>query len=175
MSVELGTSRRASRDPSTDRDVDGGTAKVFDVLTTVAIVAGVASSLLVTSLTVRPRAASLAVGVGALVCGLVVSWMARSHLGRFHRARLTIHADHELVTTGPYGFIRHPLYCATMLVFVGLGALLGNWLGIAVLVALPLVAIVRRIRVEEAALLQQFGDEYRRIMADTARLVPFIW
>ena len=87
---------------------------------------------------------------------------------------LTVHADHELVETGPYQRVRHPLYTATIGVFVGIGAVLGNWISLA-LAGLPTLALVHRIHVEEDMLVKAIGTDYLRYRERTARLVPGVW
>ena len=74
---------------------------------------------------------------------------------------LTIHSDHSLVESGPYQHVRHPLYAATIGVFVGIGAVLGNWfiLGLA---GLPTLALIHRIKIEEDMLLKALGPDYLR-------------
>ena len=104
----------------------------------------------------------------------MLSASARRHLGRFHRDALTVHADHQLVETGPYRRVRHPLYTATIGVFVGIGAVLGNWISLA-LAGLPTLALIRRIHVEEDMLVKALGPDYLRYQERTARLVPGVW
>jgi protein-S-isoprenylcysteine O-methyltransferase Ste14 len=62
-----------------------------------------------------------------------------------------------------------------MVVMIGVGVALGNWLSLALCVLLPLAAYVARIRVEERALEEALGDAYRHYEEETARLVPGIW
>lgn len=104
----------------------------------------------------------------------LLSVAARRHLGRFHRDSLTIHPDHELVDSGPYRRIRHPLYAATIGVSIGLGAVLGNRVSLA-LAVVPTWAIVRRIRIEEEMLVRALGPDYVSYRRRTARLVPNVW
>jgi protein-S-isoprenylcysteine O-methyltransferase Ste14 len=179
VSVELGTSRSASREaaPSDDaceRVVDTSTSRLFDAAAATALVGGLAASLSLTKPTIRMRTGSYVAGLSLLGGAGALSVAARRHLGRFHRDSLTVHSDHELVDTGPYQRIRHPLYTATIGVFVGFGAVLGNWVSLA-LAALPTAALVHRIAVEERMLVETFGDEYVRYCARTHRLLPRIW
>ena len=104
----------------------------------------------------------------------LLSVSARQHLGRFHRNALTIHSDHSLVESGPYQRVRHPLYAATIGVFVGIGAVLGNWFSVA-LAGLPTLALIRRIHIEEDMLVKALGPDYLRYQERTARLVPGMW
>jgi len=104
----------------------------------------------------------------------LLSASARQHLGRFHRDSLTVHSDHELVDTGPYRHVRHPLYAATIGAFVGCGAVLGNWISIG-LAGLPTAALIHRIGVEEDMLVDAFGSQYVRYRERTARVLPGVW
>lgn len=71
--------------------------------------------------------------------------------------------------------MRHPIYAGAMLVMLGVGLALGNWLSLALCVLLPLAAYVARIRVEEAALEDALGDAYRQYERGKSRLVPGVW
>jgi protein-S-isoprenylcysteine O-methyltransferase Ste14 len=180
IAIEVGTSRRQPErlapDDVVEADVvqDEVTGKWFDVAALVAVGAAVPASLLLTDLTVAPRTASFAVGLGAMFAAVGLSAWARRHLGRFHRHALTAHHDHEVVITGPYRVVRHPIYTATVLAFVGIGFALGNWSSVLVLAVLPTAALVHRIRVEEQILEDRFGASYADGIPH-ARLVPGLW
>ena len=59
--------------------------------------------------------------------------------------------------------------------FVGVGVALENWLSLAVLVVVPTIGLVIRIRVEERALQEALGEPYRQFSASRARLIPKVW
>ena len=81
----------------------------------------------------------------------------------------------RVVRRGLYGVVRHPSYTGLLLRYLGFGLALANWLS-AALVFLPLLcATVYRIRVEEKALLEHFGEEYAAYAGATKRLVPGIY
>lgn len=179
LAIELGTSRRATRlaartEAPDDVVVDTTTGRMFDVAAVVAVAGGVLASLVYEATTIRQRRATFWSGAALLVsAGLVSSW-SRRHLGRFHRDALTIHGDHEVIDTGPYARIRHPLYTATITAFVGIGAVLGTWISLA-LAALPAGALIHRILVEERMLVEALADDYVTYANRTSRLVPGIW
>ncbi len=179
LSIELGTSRTASRAAankatSTERVIDTSTSHLVDAAATAAIVGGTAASRALPSGLIQARRTSFATGL-ALLCGSgALSWFARCHLGRFHRDSLTVHADHELIDTGPYRLIRHPLYSATIAAFAGIGAVLGNWASLG-LALLPTWALAHRIKVEEDMLIDALGSSYTDYRNRTKRLVPRIW
>jgi protein-S-isoprenylcysteine O-methyltransferase len=80
--------------------------------------------------------------------------------------------DHQLVTSGPYRVVRHPSYSGLLLFFAGLGIALGGWLSAAVMLVLPALGVLYRIRVEEEVLLGAFGQEYRMYMGKVGSLLP---
>lgn len=179
MSIELGTSRLASREAAvSDRAgetvMDTTTSRICDASFVVTLLGGFISSRSGFGMTVRPRRAVFVSGLVALLFSGLLSSAARRHLGRFHRDSLTVHEDHTLVDTGPYQYIRHPLYTATLLSFAGIGAVLGTYLSLA-LTALPTAALVNRIRVEEPMLVRALGVDYVAYQERTTRLVPRIW
>lgn len=79
--------------------------------------------------------------------------------------------DHQLVTTGPYRFVRHPLYSLGVVYMAGLIALTGLWPLIPAAVA-SYAVIIFRTPLEETELIARFGDEYRAYTARTGRYWP---
>jgi protein-S-isoprenylcysteine O-methyltransferase Ste14 len=79
---------------------------------------------------------------------------------------------HRLVTTGPYRWVRHPLYTTAIALFLGIGLMAANWFillwTVVAAIAVRLVVIPR----EEAQLVAAFGEDYRRYRRDTDALLP---
>ena len=61
------------------------------------------------------------IGLILFALGLIIRWIAIIHLGRFFTVNVAIAHDHQLITTGPYRFVRHPSYTGTLLIFLGFG------------------------------------------------------
>lgn len=100
-----------------------------------------------------------------------VHWVLRT-LGRNVTETVLTKERHELVTGGPYRWVRHPLYTTGLVLLVGLGLMAGSWFvlaGVVVAFALLRVVVIPR---EEGALMARFGERYRSYMAGTGRLVP---
>ena len=112
-------------------------------------------------------------GAAVTLCGLLFAVQARRWLGRNWSGTVTVKHDHELVTGGPYGIVRHPIYTGLLAAFIGSALALGEWRGL-VSVALVLVAFVRKIRLEERWMQERFGDAYRRYRQHVPALVPRI-
>src|SRR5436190_5233503 len=104
-----------------------------------------------------------AVAVAAVVLfamGLAIRWWAIVILGRFFTVDVVIEKDHELVERGPFRWVRHPSYTGVLLAFLGWAMTLWNWIAMAVVLVPILVAFLRRMNVEEAALRGALGERY---------------
>ncbi len=114
------------------------------------------------------------VGAAVLPGGVALLAWAHHHLGGSFHSLIVTKEDHVLVETGPYRYIRHPIYLAYLLNYIGGGLLAGNW----VLTVVPIVAyavlVVLRLGQEERVMISKFGDAYEAYMARTGRLVPRI-
>jgi len=115
------------------------------------------------------------IGLILFAVGLVIRWTAIIYLGRFFTVNVAIARNHELITTGPYRFIRHPSYTGTLVIFLGFGLCLLNWLSLLALFIPITIAFLWRVHVEEEALREAFGRGYERYAKSTARLVPFLY
>jgi len=124
---------------------------------------------------IRPGAAAFAVGMVILVAGLVLRGWSIMTLGEYFTGYVAVSADQPVVTAGPYRVLRHPSYTGLLLAFAGLGLTAANWVSLAGVVILPLVALLWRIHAEERALLATLGDRYRSYAAQHKRLIPLIW
>ena len=105
--------------------------------------------------------------------GLWFSVWARLHLGTNWSGTVTIKKEHELIATGPYRFVRHPIYTGLLVAFVGSAVARGDWRG-ALAVAIALLALWRKLKIEERWLALEFGDAYEAYRRRVATLVPFI-
>jgi protein-S-isoprenylcysteine O-methyltransferase Ste14 len=109
------------------------------------------------------------VGLGILCDGLIL-WVFRS-LGNSITPTVQTRAEHRLVTSGPYRYVRHPLYTVGTLFFLALALMADSWF-IALMALLALIPLTLRIPNEEAHLIAKFGEEYRTYMRTTGMLLP---
>ncbi len=116
------------------------------------------------ALTGWPGALILALGVGLRAVAFL-------HLGRFYDPAVTLHDDHQLITTGLYRYARHPLYAGSLYLFLGFPLAFSSAAGLALFFVLPVPVFAWRIRVEERALAERFGDAWR----DYARRTPALF
>ena len=96
-------------------------------------------------------------------------------LAAYFTYQVEIQADHRLVEEGLYQRIRHPGYLGQLLVFLGVGLALANWLSIVGLLVPVTVGFVWRIRVEEAALRVRFAERFDGYCRRTRRLIPWLY
>jgi protein-S-isoprenylcysteine O-methyltransferase Ste14 len=113
------------------------------------------------------------IGAAITAAGLGFSAWARVHLGRNWSATVTVKQDHELIRTGPYAIVRHPIYTGLLSGFIGTALAIGQWRGV-VAVAIVLVAFWRKLQLEERWMSETFGEDYRRYRARTKALIPFL-
>jgi protein-S-isoprenylcysteine O-methyltransferase Ste14 len=114
-------------------------------------------------------------GFAFYVSGLALRWYSIVYLGRFFTVDVAIAADHKVVDTGPYRWVRHPSYTGALLAFLGFGLCLGNVLSALLLFGPIATVFLHRVRVEEAALQSSLGAAYTRYMQHTHRLIPFVY
>lgn len=112
------------------------------------------------------------VGLVLMAVGIGIRWWAIIVLGRFFTPDVRVRSDQAVVDRGPYQWVRHPSYSGLIVVFVGLGLALGNWLSLALLVVVPGIGLAVRIKAEERALLASLGEPYRQFCASRPRLFP---
>jgi protein-S-isoprenylcysteine O-methyltransferase Ste14 len=159
----------------TKADLDRGSLAAFDVSGVLSIPAGI-----VLGFTDYGRLAAFepyvaTAGLLLLVAGTALRWAAIRALWRYFTVNVSILEGQRVVRQGLYGMVRHPSYTGLLLRYLGFGLAFANWLS-AALIFLPLLcATVYRIRVEEQALREHFGEEYAAYASVTKRLVPGIY
>jgi protein-S-isoprenylcysteine O-methyltransferase Ste14 len=115
------------------------------------------------------------VALAFVLYGVAFRWNAILTLGSFFTTNVAIRRDHRLVRHGIYSVLRHPSYTGTLLIMAGIALSTNNWIN-AALVLLPCTAaLLHRIQIEEAALLEAFGQEYRSFCKSTSRLLPGLY
>ena len=118
---------------------------------------------------------SVVVKIGAVLCilGIAFAIWARFHLGKNWSSHPALKENHEMVTSGPYRFIRHPIYTGILLAELGTGLAVGYiWL---IPLVLGAIIFVRRVSIEEKIMMKQFPDKYSEYKKHTKALIPFVW
>lgn len=123
-----------------------------------------------------PRRFHFLVVVGVIVQAafFLLAVSARRHLGRNWSAEVRIGEGHELVRTGPYRMLRHPIYTAMLGMFVGTAIASSQYHALAA-VAILAIAYLRKTRLEENIMRETFGVEWDSYQQNTWRLVPLLF
>lgn len=108
---------------------------------------------------------------GVTLASLPLLFWIHCHLGTFWSSDLEVQEEHQLVTSGLYQWIRHPMYTALLLFYAGTSLTAANWL-----VLIPnfasIIIMLARIEKEEEMLLKKFGQEYLDYKERTGTLLP---
>ncbi|WP_378103720.1 methyltransferase family protein [Chryseobacterium sp. sg2396] len=114
-------------------------------------------------------------GVACIWIGIILRFVIIRALGKYFTVDVTIREDHKIKREGFYRYIRHPSYAFSLLTSLGLGLYLNNWLSLCLVFTVPFMAFLYRIKVEEKALIEQFGEEYLEYRRKTKKLIPFVY
>lgn len=106
--------------------------------------------------------------------GLLGAVWARMYLGRNWSGYVTYKEDQTLVTTGPYRYVRHPIYTSMILMFIGT-ILYNGSLFVSIFFIILAINFILRTRKEEEIMTRLFGEKYTNYMKRTKRLIPFIY
>jgi protein-S-isoprenylcysteine O-methyltransferase Ste14 len=113
------------------------------------------------------------IGAALTAIGIGFAIWARVNLGRNWSSRPAVKEQHELVMTGPYAYMRHPIYSGIMLAALGT-ALTSSIFGISMFIVIS-ITFTLRMNKEEQIMLELFPEQYPEYQKRTKRLVPFVW
>ena len=112
-------------------------------------------------------------GAIVMIAGLLFAVWARQHLGSNWSRSVTIKQSHDLITTGPYAVVRHPIYTGILAGFLGSAIALSQVRGF-IAFTLIFLALWMKFRMEEQWMRAQFGETYANYARHTAALVPYV-
>ena len=110
-------------------------------------------------------------GLLMVVAGLAFAIWARVHLGRNWSGTVTVKENHELIRSGPYAIVRHPIYTGLLLAILGTAIVVGEWRGLLAFCFLT-IALVLKLRREERFMEESFPDTYPSYCAQVPALIP---
>ena len=111
-------------------------------------------------------------GLALGIISLPLIWWVQWALDINFSSTLHIRDEHTLVTHGPYRWLRHPMYTTLYLHELAILLLTANWLIGGMFLLMQTIIIARRLKNEEALMVETFGDEYRSYMQQTGRFLP---
>jgi protein-S-isoprenylcysteine O-methyltransferase Ste14 len=113
-------------------------------------------------------------GFGLSLISHLLLWWSHHALGANWQPDLAIRKDHQLVTDGPYLWVRHPMYLSFILLGLGMTLVAANWAITFFILPTPIVAYMRRSKQEEDMLEEAFGEVYRDYKSRTGSFLPKI-
>jgi len=114
------------------------------------------------------------IGVALVSVGLLILFVAAGTLRMNYSSSLVIRKNHKLVTHGIYRFVRHPVYFGAGLICAGIPIYASSTLGFVLMAVLGLI-VLNRIKMEEALLIEEFGEKYKKYQKRTKKIIPFIY
>jgi protein-S-isoprenylcysteine O-methyltransferase Ste14 len=119
-----------------------------------------------------PGPLNYALGFVLLALGLAFTVWARVYLGRNWSGTVTLKEGHELIRSGPYSYVRHPIYTGLLVALLGSAVACGE---LRALIGSGVVAgaFIRKLRIEERFMREIFPGQYQRYCAQVPALVPF--
>ena len=105
---------------------------------------------------------------------VVLAWMATRHLDKQWRFEAALSEDHELITTGPYRWIRHPIYASMFGMLLATGLAKSWWPLLVAGVVLFIIGTEIRVRAEEGLLAARFGQKHATYRATTRAYIPCV-
>ena len=113
------------------------------------------------------------IGILLMLVGFAVTIWARRTLGRNWSSNVTQKENHELIQTGPYGWVRHPIYTGLLIAFLGSIIGLDEWRGVLAFLCI-LVSFIIKLRIEERFMVELFGPAYDAYRQRVGMLLPFL-
>jgi len=167
---------RRERGMTRGEDRDQGSRVVIYILTFAGIALSFAAPRLFPSARIAlPSELVFGVSMTLFWSGVVMYCWAISTLGVAFRTSVQLLADQRLITSGPYRILRHPAYTGGILILGGIGLATGNWLSVTASTVSVALAYAWRIHVEELALRERFGEEFKAHQRRTWAVIPFVW
>ncbi|HXZ41939.1 MAG TPA: isoprenylcysteine carboxylmethyltransferase family protein [Terriglobales bacterium] len=111
------------------------------------------------------------VGVVLTYLGVALAVWARYSIGQYWSGRVTLKVDHQLIQSGLYGYMRHPIYTGILVAFAGKMLVVGRWRCVAGLLV-AIFELSRKAAKEEALLASEFGSNYQQYRQRTGFLLP---
>ena len=116
----------------------------------------------------------IAVAVPLGLLSVVTSWLAVRHLDKQWRFDAALSEHHELVRSGPYAVVRHPIYAAMLAMLLSAGFLLTRWPALIAAVFFFVLGTEIRIRSEEKLLRARFGEEFAMYQRSVSAYLPLV-
>ncbi len=164
---------RKSSTETTEVQQDKNTLRLLWVVIMLAMVTGTKMGFMYPR--AEPYTALRWCGLAVFVAGFALRWSAILQLGKGFTVDVSIGKEHQLKQSGLYSFIRHPSYLGLVLEFLGYSLLINSWYPLVIINVPILLALHRRMNIEEELLVSHFGEAYTNYKKRSWRLVPYLY
>ncbi len=113
-------------------------------------------------------------GIALTSVGVAIAIWARYRIGQYWSARVTLKEGHRVIRSGPYAWVRHPIYTGMLLAAMGTAVVIGEWRGVLAAVVMWAAHSLKALR-EEKLLTTALGEEYVSYRRSTGFLFPRLW
>ena len=113
-------------------------------------------------------------GMAVAVPAVLMAWQAVAHLGRQFRLHAGLYHDHELIRTGPYAIVRHPIYASLLMMLVATCLQMTRWPWAFLALAVFVIGTEIRVRSEERLLASRFPEEFASYRRQVPAYLPFV-
>jgi protein-S-isoprenylcysteine O-methyltransferase Ste14 len=124
--------------------------------------------------TQSPGTALIALSILFLAFAGLLAWTSTRALGRHLRFEAALSPDHQLVRSGPYRLLRHPIYTSMFCLLLGTGFLIASPLRLLAATVLFVAGTEIRVRIEDGLLASRFGNEFRNYQRSVSAYIPYI-
>jgi protein-S-isoprenylcysteine O-methyltransferase Ste14 len=166
--VELKTKRNTIRGPVKENL----TLQLFMLAGTLMLVGSITEFLLRHSSLFWP---TFAAGWACALLSFGIRRRAIAALGKFWSLHVEIRDNHQFVRTGPFRWVRHPTYFSMILELICAGLILNAWVTLILAALIFIPALLMRLKLEEAALVEKFGPAYQAYQRETPAIFPYKW
>ena len=157
---------------------EGGSSRVSHMILTVAafylMFSGDVPHEFLRTRLYAPNAWTNGLGIAITAVGIAFAFWARAYLGGNWSSAVTVKVGHELVRSGPYRFVRHPIYTGMISALAGT-ALVRHQVRGVIAVVLAYLGFKIKSKLEERAMLNTFGSQYDEYSRTTGAIVPRLW
>jgi protein-S-isoprenylcysteine O-methyltransferase Ste14 len=172
---ELKIVRNAQKESRKEGSKDDGSIKIIMITQQLGMFLSIAAVWLHRGDVVpEERLAVFYAGILLMVFGSLLRRLCWKTLGEYFTGDVKAREGQPVIMIGPYRWVRHPSYTAGMMMNIGVGFALTNWISVAVILLTTIVGYIYRVRVEERALLLELGAPYAEYMRTHKRFVPYI-
>ena len=165
--------RRTVREVADEESIDRWCPILSGLIWVVGVVVSVLDVMVLRHGRYGPTAVGIA-GVAFLLAGSGLYAVARRTLGIFFSEAVRITSEHKLITSGPYQFVRHPIYLGEILYGLSIPMIANSLYGFVIMLV-PIPMLFYRIRFEEKVLVSRFGQEYLEYARKTKKLIPYVY